>query len=504
MDSMDNIRERCEALAQWMEQWQQHTPPIKERRRWWPLAWQVAAVAALGLALGLPLSVQAETFRCDAGDVQCLIDAINTANANGDANTIRLAAGTYTLTVPDNPENGLPVITSPLTLTGRGADNTSIERDASAPRFRILQVATTGTLTLKRLTLRGGRTLPNGGGIFNRGTLTLIASRVTENNADSDGGGIWTGLDGSRLTLINSTVSGNNAGFGGGGIMVAGGTATLIDSTLSQNRADSGAGLRNGGTSGAGFGESGTVWIQTSTVSHNVGSTVAGGITNHGTLFLVNSTVDGNEGRALTGGMLNGGTATVINSTFSNNRSFFSHGGGITNNGGTLAVFNSTISHNSTSTIGQNTTDGGGGISNEQGTVTLYNTILAQNTAGGGPDDCSGVLRSLGHNLLGDLMDCSLTLQDTDRTGDPGLDEFTDDGTPGHGYFPLLPTSQARDAGNDAVCPRTDQLGRRRIGPCDIGAIEFRARDDRHHEEDDRHDKEHDDTDPVAAAQAAP
>ena len=127
-----------------------------DRRRWWPLAWPVAAVAALGLALALPLSVQAETFRCSAGDVPCLIDAINAANANGEANTIRLAAGTYTLTAADNPSNGLPVITSPLTITGRGAETTIIERATSAPGFRILDVAATGSLTLKRLTLRGG------------------------------------------------------------------------------------------------------------------------------------------------------------------------------------------------------------------------------------------------------------------------------------------------------------------------------------------------------------
>ena len=47
------------------------------------------------------------------------------------------------------------------------------------------------------------------------------------------------------------------------------------------------------------------------------------------------------------------------------------------------------------------------------------------------------------------------------------------------------------DAGSDAVCPRTDQLGRLRIGPCDIGAIAFRHRDDRQHdEEEDHHDKD--------------
>jgi hypothetical protein len=67
------------------------------------------------------------------------------------------------------------------------------------------------------------------------------------------------------------------------------------------------------------------------------------------------------------------------------------------------------------------------------------------------------------------------------------------------GHFPLLSTSQAIDAGNDALCPRKDQLGRRRVGPCDIGAIEFRDRDDRQHDEkDDEHD-----ADPAAAAQAS-
>ena len=106
---------------------------------------------------------------------------------------------------------------------------------------------------------------------------------------------------------------------------------------------------------------------------------------------------------------------------------------------------------------------------------------------------------------VGDLTECGITRLSSDLTGDPGFGPFTDNGRPGNGHFPLLPTSQAIDAGNDALCPRTDQLGRRRrLGPCDIGAITFRDRDDRHHEHDDHQDKEHDDTDPVAAVQAAP
>ena len=83
------------------------------------------------------------------------------------------------------------------------------------------------------------------------------------------------------------------------------------------------------------------------------------------------------------------------------------------------------------------------------------------------------LVTSLGHNLIGDPTGCTITLQRSDLTGDPGLDAFTDDATPGNGHFPLLPTSQAIDAGNTAVCPSTDQLGQRRIGRCDIGAIRF-------------------------------
>ena len=152
----------------------------------------------------------------------------------------------------------------------------------------------------------------------------------------------------------------------------------------------------------------------------------------------------------------------------------------------------------------------GSGLRVSAGTVLLQNTIVTGHTRGlfGAGGDCTGPVTTLGNNLIGDPTGCTITLLPSDLTGDPGFGPFTDNGQPGNGHFPLLPTSQAIDAGNDAICPRTDQLGQRRIGPCDIGAITFRDRDDRHqedddqHEDDDRHDKEHDDTDPVAAVQA--
>jgi hypothetical protein len=89
-------------------------------------------------------------------------------------------------------------------------------------------------------------------------------------------------------------------------------------------------------------------------------------------------------------------------------------------------------------------------------------------------EGCAGpLLTSLGNNLVGTLRGCGVPLRPGDHTGDPDLGAFTDEGSPGRGYFPLEPTSPAIDAGNPAACPPTDQLGQPRVGVCDSGAIEF-------------------------------
>jgi hypothetical protein len=451
---------------------------------WWggPVLRSLALGAALGLALGLPLSVQAETFRCRAGDVPCLIAAINQANANGEQNMIRLAEGSYTLTAVDNrvPSggNGLPVITSPLTITGRGADTTIIERGAGAPSFRILDVAAAGTLTLQRLTLRGGTGTGNGAGIRNEGTLTLVRTTVTANFALGEGGGI---SNIGTLTLVHSAVTSNRATFGGG-ITTSGRMVTIAHSIIERNLGTTGGGLEIGG---------GTVTLHATTVTRNFAQGT-GGIANGsslgaGTVIITASAITQNfsDNAQAAAGIGNGGTMVITNTTVSANLNSARIGGtgGIQNTiGGTLFLTNNTLADNS----------GGrsGGISSRGGTILLLNTILAQNIDPrlGDAPDCAGSITSLGNNLIGDLTGCTLTLQPSDLTGDPGLDAFTDNGRPGNGHFPLLPTSQARDAGNDAICPRTDQLGRRRLGPCDIGAIEFRERDDRQHDEEDEED----------------
>jgi hypothetical protein len=172
---------------------------------------------------------------------------------------------------------------------------------------------------------------------------------------------------------------------------------------------------------------------------------------------------------------------TLTNTTVAQNE--VRGGGGGIANGGFAVLQSSTVAENHTDALA---VPFAGGIHNV-GTMLLQNTIIARNDSRGTPGDCSGPVTSLGNNLIGDptATGCTITLQPSDVTGDPGLDTFTDNGTPGNGHFPLLSTSQAVDAGNNAVCLRRDQLGKRRVGPCDIGAITFQDKDDHHHEEED-------------------
>lgn len=386
---------------------------------------QVSAYAILALAL--PQSGRAAEFFCLSGDVTCLIAAINEANVTPEEeDTIFLEAGSYTLTAVDNDTdgpNGLPSITSNITIQGASADLTVVERDGDALRFRIFHVAAEGSLTLAGLSImRGSLTSApqRGGGIFNNGMVTITDCILANNDALFGGGGILNGVTGT-LTIAHSTITRNFALLIGGGGIRNSGILTIADGTISSNVAlDASPG--------------------------------GGGILNEQT-----------------------GILTITSSTIANNTSVVFGGGGILNNG-MLTITNSTIAGNRTSSRPA------GGISNgSSATAELQNTILALNTRSMGlPSDCSGSVTSLGNNLIGDTTGCTIDLLETDITGDPGLEELTDDGTPGRGHFPLLADSQAIDGGNDEACPPNDQLGQERadgdgdgIVTCDIGAVEF-------------------------------
>jgi len=97
MESMESLRERLEAL--------EHIAVEKAHFgvTWRVRIWRSGLLVALLIGtLGLAQPLRAAEFTCASGNVACLIDAINQANANGQANSITLRRGTYTLTAVDN------------------------------------------------------------------------------------------------------------------------------------------------------------------------------------------------------------------------------------------------------------------------------------------------------------------------------------------------------------------------------------------------------------------
>ncbi|MCO5195749.1 MAG: right-handed parallel beta-helix repeat-containing protein, partial [Anaerolineae bacterium] len=228
-----------------------------------------------------------------------LADCITLANANESpgptADTITLGAN-ITLTT------ALPQITSAITLDGA---NHFIDGDQNVQLF---YVDVGGDFTVNQATLQNGLS-EEGGGISNRGTLTVSNSTFSGNFAiNDDGGGI---NNTGTLMVSNSTFSGNQANNNGGGINSSG-TLMVTNSTFSGNRAIFGGGIANGAS---------TATVTNSTFSGNraewpVGD--GGGIYNRGTLTVTNSTFSGNFANNNGGGVYNwsGGTAHLAGTIF--------------------------------------------------------------------------------------------------------------------------------------------------------------------------------------------
>src|ERR1039457_2828507 len=183
-----------------------------------------------------------------------LVTAIRTASSNGVPNTINLFPnGVYALTQPDNYEygpNGLPQISSDITLNGQGA---TLQRGNGTTNFRLFYVSgglsydatisqglPFGKLSLRDITLSGGLAEGGdasgeagggagmGGAIFNQGTVTLLGVTVTASTAQGGSGGnggvgpgggigVGSGFGGAFLGKGGSGGAGNTGGGGGGG-----------------------------------------------------------------------------------------------------------------------------------------------------------------------------------------------------------------------------------------------------------------------------------------------
>ncbi|MGO1055206.1 hypothetical protein [Crossiella sp. CA198] len=251
----------------------------------------------VGAGISLPATAHAAVPCTEAA----LVTAVNTTNEAGGGVITLTPDCTYNLTAGHGDDGvhgsvGLPPITTTITMEGDG--NTITRSGASA--FRILQVATTGDLTLKAVTISNGSAaglLPagNGGGILNFGALTLTNSTVSGNTAAGTGGGVQSGGGAAAVTLTGSTLSGNTAAADGGGLYSFG-TATLTSSFVTGgNQGARGGGLASvdgiltltstpisgnsaTGTAGGFFRLSGNVTVNTSPISANSPNNCVGSV----------------------------------------------------------------------------------------------------------------------------------------------------------------------------------------------------------------------------------
>ncbi|MDV3002516.1 MAG: hypothetical protein N5P05_004171 (plasmid) [Chroococcopsis gigantea SAG 12.99] len=372
-----------------------------------------------------------------------LRDAIISANQNtANQYIINLQGGfRYNLSIVGSDSNSGDLnILQNANIKIVGQDNQPAIIDAQVLDDRVLSVSSSAVLRLENVTITGGSQRSEGSGIYNSGELTLVNSKVTNNNSQSGGGIYNTG----KLNLIN-TSSTDNTSSRGGGIYQQSGTLNIINSTITNNlKAFYGGGL----------------YIQ-------------------------------------------GGTNTLINTTISGNK-VLAGGGGIfqeARRGGVTTLSNVTITDNTADSDNQNNDstffDRGGGFYNNGGNVILNNTIIAGNIDASNPastdnqsPDVVGFFISNGRNLIGNTTGATgFNSQDILNVA-PGLGPLQNNGglTPTHALLPNSPAVNAginnqvaEDAfdlngdGNTLQLTPVDQRGFNRFfgGVVDIGAYEF-------------------------------
>jgi hypothetical protein len=402
-------------------------------------------------------------------------------NAAHDGDTITIAPGTYaggvTIDVSVSVvgagasktiiKGGGPVLTigaeqadteptvsiSGVTITGGFNDSLPGQAVAQGGGIRIPQGAFHGlqpgvgaTVTIADSVITGNKVaaeqlLPPGfcgpfdcsfasdGGIFDNGVLTLIRTRVTDNQAGdpasitvvANGGGVEEGFQ-ATLTVKNSVVSANRVvgsppwgdSTGGAGID-ARGHLEIADSIVSGNATqlsthDPTAEFPLASAGGIGIGGDATIAhtrVSDNTVTAlNVGGqalAVAGGIFDDGALTLTNSSVEQNRvsssipassndtALAGAGGMEVNGAATVRDSRFAGNvvtatarAGFVGTAGGGLSNFGRTTLERTLVTSNSINVNAAAGSAHGGGITNESlfgstPTLTLIDTVITAN-----------------------------------------------------------------------------------------------------------------------------
>jgi CSLREA domain-containing protein/uncharacterized repeat protein (TIGR01451 family) len=296
-----------------------------------------------------------------------------------------------------------------------------------------------GVLTIDDSTLEDNRA-SSGGAIYNQGPLTITESTIRDNSVTSVAGGIYN-ITPERVVFRGTIFDDNQAVQSAGAIfndetadlsidscqIVNNGTENYGGAIVNQNLleikdtliANNNAGQGASGTGGAiaNFAQMlGLIRMEilSSTIVDNSGGGHGGGIymPNGGTLTITQSTISRNQSGGKGGGIYLAndmfyflyGRVTLANSTISLNEAE-GDGGGVWAVPQDLTVW---VSMTHVTLAGNQSTSGsGGGVYSDYGdaNITYENTLLAGNTAGGPGivSDCagSGIFSSQGYNLVG-------------------------------------------------------------------------------------------------------
>lgn len=459
------------------------------------------AVPALAATINVTTTDEFSTSQCT------LKDAVRSANSNSAVGgCVSGAPGKDVINLPGKSvfshttpfgvgaSPSLLVITSEIEINANIGTVIGVAANAPQP-MRVMTVTETGKLSLRDVTLTGGRSDQGGGLLVYKGSADLAGVRMQGNTVSGNGGGMAV-IEGKVRAYTRAFFYGNSA-KSGGGIFNSGGEVEIDNSIITNNTASvSGGGVATGG----------------------------GSKTSRTTLSSVNLRINktGGSGGAVAVGYL---AEMTINKVDLVGNTAGDKGGAIFNaSGGKVLVMNSTLTGNSAPITGGihlekafanlrfvtlfgnvAKTTGGGAITLVGGAPTAANLVGTLVTGNASPQNkeviVNGVLTAKNYNLFGadgDARTAGFTVGGTDVVPASGVlpPDILNPDVKNIGYTSahvLVAGSPAVDAAGDCdvyagynfygvVLPNRDQAVYNRpvdgdlngSARCDIGAMELK------------------------------
>jgi len=391
-------------------------------------------------------------------------------------------------------------VTSSVTVTGNGEDNTIIDGVYAQDSAAGFYFTGTGNVTLTGLTIRNTSTIDSnrskkyGAAVFSYAGEVIVESSTFEGNGADFAGAIYA-KDGN-VSVTDSTFDSNTA-IAGGAIAINGGDLEVTGSTFTDNKAE-GGGEENLNAGGAISISNGALSVSDSTFANNTAGDDGGAIFTYGANDAVevsSSTFTGNTATDGDGGAIKSSqsSVTVARSTFASNDAGYNGGaiygytsGSVVNStftgnsadeGAAVSVGNAAGSAtlNFVTVSGNNTTSGGpSGAVDSAGDATVTNSIVYGNTG----DDVyvvnDGTL-SVSHSLFSSSSSVSPAVSGSSLIfgEDPLLGSLADNGGPTQTMLPAA-ESPVIGTANPVGPPATDQRGFTRTtdGLADMGAVQ--------------------------------